>query len=44
MPNVTSSVPAPDFTAIVSRTRRRLLPFFLALLAAAVGLVAALVG
>lgn len=44
MPNVTSSVPAPDFTANVSRTRHRLLPLFLALLAAAVGLVAALVG
>lgn len=44
MPNPTSSVPAPDFTAIVSRTRRRMWPFFLAVLAAAAGLVAALAG
>ncbi|HSB62975.1 MAG TPA: hypothetical protein VLJ18_02370 [Thermoanaerobaculia bacterium] len=44
MLNATASVPAPDFTAIVSRSRRRVWPFFLALLAAAAGLVAALAG
>ena len=44
MPTPPNSVPAPDFAAIVARSRRRIWPFFLALLVAAAGLVAALAG